>query len=139
MSYGAAAYDAERDARIGNLEELPRRSIQARRGLTTRQMLAELRKAFDAEDATAAREARASIEAGEPLIPWSRSSPILRGVIPQPNAATTFPQHGGVPALQQQPYPQVPPRHLVDADSKVAAGMREDEGTFTSQDEQAPA
>lgn len=35
-------FDEERDRRVGNIDELPPRSRQARRGLVTRQMLAEL-------------------------------------------------------------------------------------------------
>jgi hypothetical protein len=40
-------FDAERDRRIGNVDELPPRSRQARRGLVTREMLADLRGLFD--------------------------------------------------------------------------------------------
>jgi transcriptional regulator with XRE-family HTH domain len=36
-------FDAERDARIGNADELGQRSLQARRGLAARDMIAELR------------------------------------------------------------------------------------------------
>ena len=40
-------FDEERDRRVGNVDELEPRSRQARRGLVTRQMLAELRALFD--------------------------------------------------------------------------------------------
>jgi len=36
-------FDEERDRRVGNVDELEPRSRQARRGLVTRDMLAELR------------------------------------------------------------------------------------------------
>lgn len=38
------SFGAERDARIGNLERLSRRSIQARRGLTARALITEMRE-----------------------------------------------------------------------------------------------
>jgi transcriptional regulator with XRE-family HTH domain len=40
-------FDEERDRRVGNLDELEPRSRQARRGLVTREMLAELRVLFE--------------------------------------------------------------------------------------------
>jgi len=40
-------FDDERDRRVGNVDELEPRSRQARRGLITREMLAELRAVFD--------------------------------------------------------------------------------------------
>jgi transcriptional regulator with XRE-family HTH domain len=40
-------FDEERDQRVGDIEQLPPRSRQARRGLVTRQMIAQLRVAFD--------------------------------------------------------------------------------------------
>jgi transcriptional regulator with XRE-family HTH domain len=40
-------FDEERDRRVGNVDELPPRSRQARRGLVTREMLAELRAFLD--------------------------------------------------------------------------------------------
>ena len=40
-------FDEERDRRVGDVDELEPRSRQARRGLVTRQMLAELRTLFD--------------------------------------------------------------------------------------------
>jgi transcriptional regulator with XRE-family HTH domain len=40
-------FDSERDRRIGNIDELEPRSRQARRGLVTREMLAELRAFID--------------------------------------------------------------------------------------------
>jgi transcriptional regulator with XRE-family HTH domain len=40
-------FDEERDRRVGNVDELEPRSRQARRGLVTRQMLAELRTFFE--------------------------------------------------------------------------------------------
>ncbi len=40
-------FDQERDLRVGNVDELEPRSRQARRGLVTREMLAELRALFD--------------------------------------------------------------------------------------------
>jgi hypothetical protein len=40
-------FDDERDGRIGEVDELEPRSRQARRGLVTREMLAELRALFE--------------------------------------------------------------------------------------------
>jgi hypothetical protein len=40
-------FDNERDRRVGDIDELAPRSRQARRGLVTREMLAELRALFD--------------------------------------------------------------------------------------------
>ena len=40
-------FDEERDRRVGNVDQLEPRSRQARRGLVTREMLAELRVLFD--------------------------------------------------------------------------------------------
>jgi transcriptional regulator with XRE-family HTH domain len=40
-------FDEERDRRVGNVDKLPPRSRQARRGLVTREMLAELRVVLD--------------------------------------------------------------------------------------------
>ena len=40
-------FDEERDRRVGNVDELDPRSRQARRGLVTREMLAQLRALFD--------------------------------------------------------------------------------------------
>ena len=40
-------FDDERDSRIGDIDELEPRSRQARRGLVTREMLAELRALFE--------------------------------------------------------------------------------------------
>jgi len=40
-------FDKERDRRIGDIDQLPPRSRQARRGLITRQMIAELRAGFE--------------------------------------------------------------------------------------------
>jgi hypothetical protein len=40
-------FDEERDRRVGDIDQLPPRSRQARRGLVTRHMIAELRDAFE--------------------------------------------------------------------------------------------
>jgi hypothetical protein len=40
-------FDEERDRRVGDIDQLPPRSRQARRGLVTRQMIAQLRVAFE--------------------------------------------------------------------------------------------
>ena len=47
-------FDDERDSRIGDVDELEPRSRQARRGLVTREMLAELRAFL--EEINGARE-----------------------------------------------------------------------------------
>ena len=40
-------FEQERDRRLGDIDQLPPRSRQARRGLVTREMIAELRAAFE--------------------------------------------------------------------------------------------
>ena len=40
-------FDEERDRRVGDIDQLPPRSRQARRGLVTRQMIVQLRVAFE--------------------------------------------------------------------------------------------
>jgi transcriptional regulator with XRE-family HTH domain len=45
--WGDRNFDEERDRRVGDIDQLEPRSRQARRGLVTREMLAELRALFD--------------------------------------------------------------------------------------------